>query len=110
LDLAWQAGGTVDRDYTVFVHLLGPDGAIVTQADAPPGDPFFPTTTWLPGEIVLDTHSLVLPPGAPAGDYTLLVGLYHRPTSQRLEARDDGGQLLGDGFRLGPIRLGSESP
>ena len=31
-------------------------------------------------------------------------------TSQRLEARDDGGQLLGDVFRLGPIRLGSESP
>ena len=100
----------MDRDYTVFVHLLGPDGAIVTQADAPPGDPFFPTTTWLPGDTVLDVHTLLLPDGAPPGDYSLLIGLYHRPTSQRLEATDDRGQPLGDAFRLGPFSIGPESP
>ncbi|MGD9147698.1 MAG: glycosyltransferase family 39 protein [Anaerolineae bacterium] len=110
LDLAWQAIDSVGRDYTVFVHLLGPDGAIVTQADSPPGDPFFPTTTWLPGDIVLDAHTLALPAGAPPGDYTLLIGLYHQPTSQRLEARDDDGQSLGDGLLLGPIHLGAEPP
>jgi hypothetical protein len=110
LRLAWQAIDAIDRAYTVFVHLLGPDGTIVTQADAPPGDPFFPTTTWLPGDTVLDAHTLALPASAPPGDYSLLIGLYHRPTSQRLEARDDRGQSLGDAFRLGPFSVDRESP
>jgi hypothetical protein len=110
LRLAWQATEAVDRDYTVFVHLLSPDGAFITQADAPPGDPFFTTSTWLPGDTVLDAHILELPLGTPPGDYTLLIGLYHRPTSQRLEATDESGESLGDSLRLGSFPIEAESP
>ncbi len=84
LSLYWQALAPADRDYTVFVHLLGPQGSIVAQDDAPPGDPFFPTTTWLPGDVVLDEHTLSLPADAPPGEYTLRVGLYHQPSGERL--------------------------
>jgi len=100
LTLYWQALTPPDRDYTVFVHLLGPDGEIVAQDDAPPGDPFFPTTTWLPGDVVRDGHTLSLPEDAPPGTYTLLVGLYHQP----------GGERLGDAALLTTLTLPEEAP
>jgi hypothetical protein len=110
LRLHWRATGPVGRDYTVFVHLVGPDGAILAQSDAPPGGGMFPTSTWLPGQGMLDTHSLALPGDAEAGDYTLLVGLYHLPTRERLPATGAGGNALGDAFSLTTLTLGPESP
>ena len=108
--LHWQAMAQVDRDYTVFVHMVNADGAKITQGDAPPGDPFFGTSIWLPGTVVLDTHTLSLPDDIPAGDYGLLVGLYHQPSGQRLEASGAQGESLGDAVRLGPISVGAGSP
>jgi hypothetical protein len=60
LQLHWQAVAAMERDYTVFVHVVDASGEFATQDDHPPGDPFFPTSTWLPGEIVLDQHTLML--------------------------------------------------
>jgi hypothetical protein len=108
--LYWQGLEPVDRDYTVFVHLVGPDGTIVAQDDGPPGDPFFPTSTWFPGEFVSDSHQLALPAPTPPGDYTLLVGLYHLPTAERLQAVDSDGLPLGDAVPLVTIHIGAESP
>jgi hypothetical protein len=110
LVLHWQAMAPVDRDYTVFVHLVDGDGAKITQGDAPPGDPFFGTSTWLPGTVVLDAHRLTLPDDIPVGDYGLLVGLYHQPSGERLPATGSQGESLGDAIRLGPISMGSGSP
>jgi hypothetical protein len=108
--LHWQVLGPIDRDYTAFVHFVHADGAIVVQDDAPPGDPFFATSTWLPGALVLDSHVLALPADLPPGDYSVLVGLYHRPTRERLEAKDAQGDTLGDALLLGPISVGAGSP
>jgi len=108
--LYWQATDWMDRNYTVFVHLTGPDGAIATQSDGPPGDPFFPTSTWLPGEAVADLHVLTLPAEAPPGSYSLLVGVYYAPTDERLQAVDGQGNPLGDAVRLATIPTGPESP
>jgi hypothetical protein len=110
LGLYWQAVDWMDRDYTIFVHLTGPDGVIATQSDAPPGDPFFPTSTWLPGDMVVDPHVLTLPADAPPGDYSLLVGVYHEPTDERLQAVDAQGTPLGDAVLLATLPAGSESP
>jgi hypothetical protein len=43
-----------------------------------------PTTGWLPGEVIVDTHTLAIPPDAPAGTYTLQSGLYDPDTGVRL--------------------------
>lgn len=110
LSLHWQAIDPVDRDYTVFVHLTDPDGTIISQDDAPPGDPFFPTSTWPPGYTVVDSHVLTLPADAPPGTYSLLTGLYHPPTEERLQAVDAGGSPLGDALLLTTLTVGSESP
>jgi hypothetical protein len=108
--LHWQGLAAMDRDYTVFVHLVGPDGSMVAQGDAPPGDPFFPTSTWLPGELVGSTHELALNADTPPGDYALLVGLYHQPTAERLEAVDSSGQPVGDAPTLVTIPVSAEAP
>ena len=51
----------------------------------------YPTIWWLPGEIVADTYTLELPPGAP-GDivYRLIVGWYDPETGVRLPVLGTG--------------------
>jgi hypothetical protein len=110
ITLLWQALQPVDRDYTVFLHLVNGEGTIVAQDDAPPSGPFFPTSTWLPGELVSDLHLLSLPADLPAGDYRLFVGVYYQPAGERLAATDAEGSALGDALLLVTIPLGAQSP
>ncbi|MEJ2211286.1 MAG: hypothetical protein P8129_19910, partial [Anaerolineae bacterium] len=98
LTLTWQAvaptpgvAPPVEADYTVFVHLLAGEEK-VAQRDSQPCDGECPTSTWQPGRIVVDRHTLSLPPQAPAGPYRLAVGLYLLETGDRAAVlgRDDG--------------------
>jgi hypothetical protein len=109
LVLHWQALETMVLPYTVFVHLVDPDGKIVAQADGPPGDPFFPTSTWLPGDGVLDSRQLGPEEQLPSGEYTVLVGVYYQPTADRLPVTMSG-ELVGDALPLTTLSVGSESP
>jgi len=85
--LIWQAEDTPTASYHVFLHLLGPDGAMVSQSDGIPAYWTRPTTGWLPGEYVADVHVLTLPTDISSGDYTLSTGLYI-PGNERLTAPD----------------------
>jgi hypothetical protein len=89
--LTWQATEPVTDDYTVFAHLLTPDGAKAAQHDSRPCDGACPTNTWQPGEIVADRHSLSLGTGAPPGPYRLAIGLYLLDSGERaaILGRDD---------------------
>ncbi len=82
--LVWAADGAVAHDYTVFVHLIGPDGAPVAQHDRAPEGGFYPTSAWTAGTPVEDTYTLALPTELRAGEYTLVVGLYRVDTDERL--------------------------
>jgi hypothetical protein len=84
LDLYWKAAGLTSTSYAVFVHLVGPDGAIVAQHDQPPVAANRPTTGWLPGEVVHDPYILAIPAGADPGDYCVRLGLYDPATGRRL--------------------------
>jgi uncharacterized membrane protein len=106
LTLHWQAAKLPGEDYTVFVHLVGPGGQRIAQDDAQPWElgPA-PTSSWQPGRLVRDRHTLQLSDDAPPGEYELLVGLYRRPTGERLEVLDDGGQAVGDSVPLMKVRV-----
>jgi uncharacterized membrane protein len=84
LTLYWRALRRMTEDYTVFVHLLSPDGRIVAQADRQPQNYTYPTRWWVPNEVVPDAIQLDVPPDAPAGPYRLRVGLYRAETGERL--------------------------
>lgn len=87
--LYWQAIGLPNTDQTVFVHLLNAAGTLVAQADGPPGSTAEPTSTWEPGQVITDVHTISLP-ALPAGAYHLQVGLYNVQSSVRLPATGAG--------------------
>jgi uncharacterized membrane protein len=78
--LAWQSLGETDRSYTAFVHLLNDAGQVVAQDDHLPLQGRRPTNSWLPGEIIVDQHTLPLPTDLPPGRYRLEFGLYDANT------------------------------
>jgi len=90
--LYWDALRPPDDNYTVFVHLIGPDGHQVSGHDGLPMDGRYPTRGWLPGKIVPDTHRFVLGSGIPAGTYRLQVGMYQWPSLERLPVWNHGGE------------------
>lgn len=91
LRLIWQAIAPPAADYTIFVHLLHPDGTCCPwQADNYPRQGSYPTSRWLTGEVVVEEYDIVLPDGLPAGSYPLEVGLYLAETGQRLVVSQPG--------------------
>ena len=60
LTLFWAPRGRPMRDYTVFVHLLDSSGQLRAQADSPAASGKYPTSVWDAGEVIADSHTLVL--------------------------------------------------
>jgi len=71
--LYWQSLKVAPRPLTVFIHRFGNDGAFIAGHDSPP--PRI-TTSWLPGEVLTDVHSII------SGD-NFEVGLYDPATGER---------------------------
>ena len=84
LALRWESLQPVDYDYQVFVHLLNAADEKLAQRDGQPVQWLRPTSTWLPGEEIVDRYGLLLPADILAGEYTIAVGLYDPVTGQRL--------------------------
>jgi 4-amino-4-deoxy-L-arabinose transferase-like glycosyltransferase len=106
LTLYWQAIDTPDRGYTVFNHLVGPDEAIHGQFDGPPSGDAWLTSTWLPGEIIVDRRTVPLRPDAADGVYSLLIGLYDATNGARLPVFVDGEMRPNDQLRLTEVMIG----
>ncbi|GIK58542.1 MAG: hypothetical protein HND44_02575 [Chloroflexi bacterium] len=79
--LIWEAVTGIPQDYTAFVHLIGPDGRLVAQQDRQPGG--HPTSSWRPGEWVMDTFVIPLPPDLNREGLTIQTGFYYLPTLER---------------------------
>ncbi|MCB0000832.1 MAG: hypothetical protein KDE56_33945, partial [Anaerolineales bacterium] len=102
--LYWKAQVDLDINYQVFVHLLAPDGFLVTQSDKlNPGD--FPTRRWPLDKYVRDVHVLHLPTDLPAGNYTVAVGLWVQTEGWRLPLLDAAGAQIGDNQALFTLQV-----
>ncbi len=102
LMLQWTTDVALTTDDTVFTHLLWPDGALLAGSDSQPVSGTRPTSTWAPGELIVDRYALLLPPDTPPGDYAVQIGLYDLPTSTRLTLAQPGAP---DYLILGTIRV-----
>lgn len=102
--LFWQARDWPITDYTAFVHLVGSDDALVQPVDKPPLQGFLPTSTWYPGQRVVDDFTVTLPANAAPGTYTLYTGFYEAATMTRLPVTQ-GEQALGDAFAVGMLTI-----
>ena len=101
VQLNWRGLKTWDADYTAFVHLVGPDGALHGQVDAWPAQGTLPTSTWTAGQTVSDPYAVTLQPDAPSGRYQIEVGWYLLATLRRLPVLDAAGQPIDDRVIIG---------
>ncbi len=99
LTLFWQVARTMETDYSVFVHVVDSNGAMLTQQDGQPLQGFLPTSLWHKGQIIADPHTLTIPAGAALGEYPIQVGLYDLATVTRLPVWQ-GASPLGDAVPL----------
>lgn len=74
LILYWRAESRLETNLTIFTHLLGPGETVVVNADHAPAKP---TQGWVPGEIIADPVTLILPADLSPGNYSIEVGLYN---------------------------------
>ena len=72
----WSADARPAGRYKVFLQLLDADGRLAAQRDSEPAGGLSLTTTWEADAPVLDNHALLIPSDLPAGEYTLIAGLY----------------------------------
>ncbi len=75
--LYWQALRPVGRNYSVFVHLLGPDNEVIGQANSYPAGGNWPTSLLPPALVLADTvHVYVSPEAAAPAVIRLAVGIF----------------------------------
>ncbi len=94
--LWWRAAQPANDDYTVFLHLLDDQGALVSQDDSMPAAGASPTRIWQKDDIVRDQHRLA---NVVQGE-TLLVGAYDPSTGERLNAVQNQRPLPDNAFRI----------
>ncbi len=92
LTVYWRATASPPTDYSAFVHLLDPAGEIVAQIDRSPRDGRYPTSFWVPGEVVSDTFTLLVPATTTPGRCRLVSGMYTWPDLARLPVVGPDGQ------------------
>ena len=103
--LHWRALANMDKDYTVTVQLLGPDGRLHGQVDAWPVEGTFPTSQWDVGQEIDDRYMVAVEADAPAGQYQVMVGWYLLETMERLPVLDDAGTPVADHVVIGELEL-----
>ncbi len=103
LRLTWQALAPMDKDYIVFIHVVGVDGKTVWQVDRQPRDGAYPTSLWDVGEIVDDEVIVPVPRNAESRMYGLHLGVYDPDTQERLLAFDPFGRRLKDDIIVLPL-------
>ena len=106
IELVWQALAPIDKSYTVFLHLMDPDGERVDERDRIPGANAYPTSAWEPGELIRDRYRFLVNDEYRGKSFGFEVGLYLPASGQPLSVVNDQGQELSatsaglDGFRV----------
>jgi hypothetical protein len=103
--LYWKAIAPMQKDYSIFVHLLDAGDLLIGQRDTYLGLGLRPTTQLRVGDLVRETYRIkitdtAIGPSQPE----LRVGVYDFATGQRLPARR-GAQAMGDNPTIGSLQL-----
>ncbi len=106
----WTAAAPIERDYTVFVQLIGRGNARVGDRYTYPGLGRFPTSLWPVGQAFCDDYRLDVEEWAPTPElYDVVVGLFDAATDERLAVRDSAGAEIGLPV-VAQLRITSQQP
>jgi hypothetical protein len=96
LTLVWRAVQTPNTSYRVFTHLLDAEGRVIAQHDGLPVGEARPTTSWVPGEYIVDTHALSFIPERKdyRGPASLEVGFYDSETGDRVRVTNGADHVI----------------
>ncbi len=107
--LNWRAFDAVDRNYTIFAHLVDDQGNQIAQHDAQPWLGKAPTSTWERNRLYVDAIVLPISLDAPAAERLRLeIGLYDPATLQRVAIVDAPGAFLNDKVVVEPFSIVSK--
>jgi hypothetical protein len=101
----WRGLTPMTDDYTVFVHLLGPDGLVHGQVDMWPVQGTLPTTQWQVNTPITDRFEIRVPDDAPLGNYQVEVGWYLLATLDRLPVVDVAGVIINDVYLTNGLEI-----
>lgn len=91
----WEAVQAMTTDYTVFIHLIGPENGRVAERHTYPGLGRFPTSLWSVGRAFCDTYQITVEPWATGPiRYHLSLGLFDAETGKRLNAHNVAGDNI----------------
>jgi hypothetical protein len=109
LTLYWRGLRRMEKDYVVFANIIDMDTLTKYAAsNAMPVAWTAPTSTWQPGEIIVDTHILQISPDAPNDIFEVEIGLYIQDEAQtflRLRIVPDTGGLADNFLQLSSVRI-----
>jgi hypothetical protein len=104
LTLYWQALAARLDTYRAFVHLTDGTTLWAQQDDTPACR--LPTNVWRSNQRSIGQFRLETSPDIPPGNYSLIIGLYHNDTLERLKITGgDAGQAGDDFLWLGDITV-----
>lgn len=93
--LCWQVLSPTNTNTYFYIHVIGPDNAVVARRESYPGLGRYPTVNWRPGEIFCDDVPLVIEDWARApAVYDVAVGLVNRATGAALTPISPAGLAL----------------
>jgi hypothetical protein len=95
VSLYWRRLQAMTEDYVLFIHVTDLPGWVHAQRDTSSGWGFYPTFTWPEGALVEDMRSIPLPAHLPPGEYSVRVGWYALPGTERLPVIEQG-EVVGD--------------
>jgi len=101
----WRGLQEMNVNYTVFTHLIAPDGTTWGQWDNQPQQGRAPTTRWVPGQVITDSYQIPLSGAAQTGPLSLRVGMYDLLTMTRLPVLDGNGTITGDSITVAEIEI-----
>ncbi|MFP3895679.1 MAG: ArnT family glycosyltransferase [Anaerolineales bacterium] len=103
--LYWRALEDMNKNYSVFVHVLDGEGNVVTQSDGFPLEDRYPTSQWQREQLLGDRHTLSVPANTPPGTYRFAAGMYLLETMERLDVVEEEKESVSQDQILLPVPL-----
>ena len=108
LSLYWLCRRRTDKNYAVSIELLGQDQQPVGHLETHPGLGNYPTSQWVPGQVIFDRYLVPIDSTAATPVAAQIrVGLVDAADGHYVTALDGRGNALGERALLGRVRLSS---
>ena len=108
LRLFWQRRAEPASDSIVFAQILDSSGALVAQHQGVPAESTRPTSSWRMDEVIMDRHTLQLPPQLAPGQYQVSAAMYLSPTLEPVPISTWQGNAVRDSLSLGWLTVQSK--